>query len=281
MSTRVTDHDFAECHEMFGRDHERLRCELVTRLEHGPSPAQLNNMSAGTVRHVRLSRAPALTWALAAAAAIALVLGAATTFFPIAKVVTPNAAWASAIQQAGQVRSVHFVTSTPGRGGGSSVEFWWRRPHEFRMEFPNGPTIASDGVTHATLKDGSKTLTLRDFEGPGLEMFILGALGEPFTSDYSVTKGWIEESRATAAEDIMYKGEPCRKITVERDDQRYEYIVDRNSTVIYEGTHYSRSDPSHVLQHMVVLGIDEQLPDSLFTIEPTASTTVEDHRSER
>ena len=271
MTVLFQEKDYVESQQMFGRNHDRLRRQLLDGLPARPQ--------VGTVRS---ARRPALRWAAAVAAVlvVSLVLWSVVGTPQPGKIMPGNTAWASAIEQAAQMRNVHlrFITPRPD-GSGTSVELWWQSPHNFRMTFDTGLVMTGNTEKRCTFDPHRGTLTIHDGGDVGLEMFVLGELGQMFTSEYAMSKLWLKEAVPTATEDVYYKGEPCRRITLQKDTRRYEYIIDQTTAVIYEGTCYGDSDAPRVLSRMTVLDTAE-MPDSIFAIRPAEGVTVIDQRSE-
>ncbi|MBN1435444.1 MAG: hypothetical protein JW936_00060 [Sedimentisphaerales bacterium] len=285
MATKISDKDFAACHAMFDRDHGRLRAELLDSLPDAPGENTFFRTNAiGT----RLRRIGIL---IGAAAAVMIALGLLNIFAPldnspmdsivapVASVVTPQAAWAEAVQRAGQVSSMHMIMTTPSTGGeNSSVELWWRVPHDFRMEFSTGLVMTGNRQRRCTVNPERNLLTIFDATGPGLEMAVLGEVGMMFASPYSLSRQWLEDAEVVSAEDTFYRGEQCRRITVQRDNGRYEYIIDKNTNMIYQGIRYSGVESDRVLCSMEVIAVDQELSDALFSVEATEEMQVNDRR---
>lgn len=289
MMSVVKEKDFVKCHEVFDRDHARLRSELMASLPQRDSDV---SFEPTPLKHSAVSHRSRIWRAVAVAAAVVVALGLLNVLIPnssnpvdsivtpVANAVTPQTAWANALQYATEVSSIHMVMTTPRPNGeGSSVEMWWRRPHDFRMKFNTGLVMTGNGEMRCTSDPSRNSLTIHDASAPGLEMAILGEVGEMFASPYTLSSQWMQDAQAVAAEDTFYRGEQCRQITVQRDSGRYEYLIDKNTNMIYQGARYSDATGGRVLCWMEVISVDNEMPDSLFYIEPTEGIQINDRRT--
>ena len=211
---------------------------------------------------------------MAAAAVLLLGVSVAVLTFIGTDELAPRQVWAAAIENASQLQSVHFRFTTPSAGSGSAVEMWWRRPHDYRMVFSNGLVMTGNKQKACVSPVGGRNVRVFDAAGPGLEMAILGELGELFTSDVSFSREWVRDSEVLSSEPIDYKGEGCRRIVAEKDSRYYVYIIDSRAAktgqkpLLYDVKRYAEADMSTLLSHVEVLEIDVTMPESLFTIEP-------------
>jgi len=279
MGSKITENDYQKAHEIFSLDHDRLRHELLTKLDMASVETPMPLRYGLFVKAV-----------LAVAAAIAICLAALHSYNvqnglaaeggkTIANLITPDAAWASVLQQASQVNSVHLIFTTPNNNDkGSSVEVWWQRPDCYRMKFDNGLILTGNGHTTAKYNPAAKELLLTHNTGPGIEVFILRELGQMFASETAPLCDWIEKPKPVTVEDVEYQGIACQKLTVVQNEQSYEYILDKTTAIIYQGTRYSNGLQKRVLSRMEVLSVDRHWPESLFTIEPGDGTKIIDHR---
>ncbi|MCK4628738.1 MAG: hypothetical protein KAT56_07015, partial [Sedimentisphaerales bacterium] len=133
------NNDLPEYYKEFGQDHQYLRERLLGALPEvqwkvkRAETASRGEIASSLFSGVRLRSS--LRTALAAAAVLVIALG--IFVYVGSECDNPQAAWAAAIENAGQVQSVHFRFST----GNSSVEMWCRHPQEFRdfrAEYSNG-----------------------------------------------------------------------------------------------------------------------------------------------
>jgi outer membrane lipoprotein-sorting protein len=254
----------------YRRDHQVQRAKLLAAVE-----------NSGIVRQGEfepvISRPFAFTArrgyrAMIAAAAIIMILFGSIFFFTTGpKSASVDAVWASAVDQAERVQSVHLKVSTytAGTGASQSVEMWWRRPHDFRMEFAHNDLILTgNSLQRCRYTTSDRHLTINKAGAPGLEMAILGEFGDLFGSKQSLTQGWVRNSTLIHKEKINYKGEQCYKLTFEKGARCYECVVNEKGSLIYEAKMYDRSNPPVILQKIEILSIDTEMPDSLFVITP-------------
>ncbi len=273
----ITEKDFQACYEQYGQGHGRLRDELLAAL---PEPAWWGStvkVDFRAIKHRRFIRT-----AMAAAALIIVAVGVRFNPFVSQQVTNPHTAWATAMEQTGNLNSVHFRLSTPGssaKSGGASVEMWWRRPHDFRLEFNNGLVMTGNDSVRCTYNKKSNNLTLMPGGQPGLEMAVLGELGQLFTSNVSLSGKWIADSKQVGEpENIMYQGEKCLKMTYVKDGKRFVYIMDAQDPLIYDARMYS-GDSDKLMYHIEILKIDSEIPDAMFGIEKTDDMKVSDKRN--
>ena len=272
------DSQLCQWYGQFGSDHQRLRDDLLASL---PARSALDHVPVGKWR----SSAPALRWALAAAAALLLLLGASLLIDNTAEVLNPPAAWAAAIENTGRLQSVHFKLTTFLARRPSSVEMWWRRPHDFRMAFDDGLIVTGDQSGRYRVDPAAKNVTVYDAGGLGLEMAPLGELGQLFTSKISFSQNWIAQSKVVGSAEVEYKNENCRVVTAEKDGRYYQYIINDKAPagqagpLLYDVKRFAGPEMTRLLSHVEVFEIDRPLPDSLFAITPAPGQKVNDRRS--
>ena len=275
------DSQLSQWYGQFSSDHQRLRDDLLASL---PARSALDHVPVPS-RTWRSTSAPVLRWALAAAAVLLLVLGAGLLIDDTAEVLNPPTAWAAAIENTGKLQSVHFKLTTFLAGRPSSVEMWWRRPHDFRMTFDDGLIVTGDQSGRYRLNPAGSTLTIYDAGGMGLEMATLGELGQLFTSKVSFSQDWIAQSKVVDSAELEYKNENCRVITAEKDGRYYQYVINGKAALgqagplLYDVKRFAGSQMTRLLSHVEVFDIDRSMPDSLFAITPTAGQKVNDRRS--
>jgi outer membrane lipoprotein-sorting protein len=283
---KTLENDLQAWYGQFEKNHDQRREQLISSLSQFDTAGNVSghtNVKAG-----RLGMPYAAKATLALAAGLMIVLGLLIVFNgsdTTTTVVSPQMAWASAIDQARRVQSVHFRLSTPGGSADATVEMWWRRPHDFRMELDQ-LVMAGNNETMCIWNGSQNTLTLRNagVGGSGPEMFILGNLGRLFISeDDALYQEWIDSNEIVSSELVDYKGQTCRKIKCLYDGHYYEYIIEvqaENDTVrpFLEVKEYRDIEMVRLMSHMEVLAVDEEMPDSLFVIEPQAGQKVVDRR---
>jgi len=262
---------FSNSYEEFSRDHDRLRSQLIDALpvadwqSEKVKSASRGRISSPIFAGVKLRFA--LRPALAAAAVLLIIFG--TAFFMDTGKVNPHAAWASALENATLVQSLHCRMNTPGaRGNDADVEIWWRRPDNFRMQFSNGLIWTSNGQNRCMYEQKTNKLNITKANGPGMEMFLLGQFGKLFASEYALASEWITNSDITNSERTMYKGEKCLKITATMNNDRYEYFIEEkeDKPLIFEMNQYHPS--RGLVCHLEVLEVDKNMEDGLFRIDP-------------
>jgi len=282
MDSKINDSwekDLEKHFKMFGADHGRRREQLMDSL--GGLEYQRNSSTIAQRRPSHMPRA--FRTVAAIAAAIIIVFGMMLILNLDRQRGGSQAAWAAAIEQAGRIQSVHFRLTTPGGGSKTSLEMWWRPPHEFRMEVSNGLIMTGNIEKICILDPKSGKLLIDNAGKPGPEMFILGHLGRLFASEPSFSRNWIESSKMISSEKVNYKGERCRKVLVEKGSRYYEYIIDDkagadNKAPFYEVKEYSNSRNGALVSHMEVLEVNQDISESLFTIKATDQMKVVDMR---
>lgn len=262
-------HNLERHYQLFSRDHDRLKAELMARLpETGYMPARRRVAFV-----VPLHLNTVLRRGLAAAVLVAFLMTVVFMNLP-GQQSGPANAWASAVEHVQKVESVHFVYTTLGGGkASSSVEMWWQRPGKFRMVFSNGDVHAGD-LTHRYIKPSNGPLRVIKDGNPGPEIAllnVLGELGEAFTREISLTPDLVSDSQPVSSEPILFKGQPCFKVCSLKGGFLFEYIIDRKQPVIYQVTQYRSTNPENPIALAEVLDIDGQLDNRLFEIEPEAA----------
>jgi outer membrane lipoprotein-sorting protein len=269
-----------EYYSRFDDDHAWLRSQLMAVIE-GQEVAsgrpETFLIRRGTGMSPFASRA--FRTAVAVAAAFAILLSVTLIWGPAGN--NSRNAWAQAIQNTGQAQTVHFRMFTPGGSAGdSSVEVWWQRPDKFRMEFSNGIIMTADLEKRCVYNQSRNSLTISDSGTPGVEMALLGELGQLCGSDKSLSGRLIDQSRIINSTEMTYKGEKCYQVTSEIDDNRFEYVVAQDSPVLYKVKQYRKANPQRAISYMEVLEIDSKLKEDLFSIDP-AGKVVHDRRSSK
>jgi len=272
----VLDDELARYYERYSQGHDQRKETLLKALssvEHDLKVSVEMNRdtqtawSGWTIRNIYRS---------AAALAAALIIGFGVVFVVNqSQPIDPHAAWAAAIQRTNQIQSVHLKINTLG----SSLEMWWRQPEDFRMVFSNGDIHTNNRSVRSLYNHKANRLTLRNGGSNGLEMFILGELGEMFTTQRYLSEGLLRDSKFVRSEPIIYKGEACRKMVYDKGQKRYEYVVDRHEPIIYEAKLYDKSRPTVLQYHIEILDINQEVDDSVFSIEPAAAMKIEDKRT--
>ena len=261
------NNDLSKYYKEFGRKHQYLRDQLLATLPEvqwkveRAEAASREEIVSSLFSSVKLRFS--LRTALAAAAVFLIAFGVLVYVGP--EYDNPQAAWAAAVENAGQVQSVHFRFST----GNSSVEMWCRHPQEFRdfrAEYSNGLVTTNNHEKHCYYSKKTNLLSIRSADGPPLEKYLMGELGKLFLERSPFSGDLINESKLLHSEKVTYKGEQCLKIIAEMEGDRFEYILDMKDPLIFEVKRYSPS--GKVKSHMEVLDVDRNMPDSLFTIDP-------------
>jgi len=262
----------SEYYKRFDAGHDFQRERMLAEL-----PDAGYEGDAGSYKMVSPMRITYNRWRTAIAVAAVFVILFSVVFMQSTGPGGSQTAWAKTVEIVSQVKSVHFIFSTPDSTPGSSsssAEIWWQRSGDFRVEYSNGLVVTGSNGKRYSLSEG-KELKIQDNAAEECpEIFLLGALGELgqalMTDPQDFSRMNAVGSKVIKSEDIVYKGEKCRKILSQKDDLLFEYVVDRNGSVIYEVKQYLKSDPQKVASHAVVLDIDRTMPDSLFVID-TAS----------
>ncbi len=278
------EYQMKQYYAQFSQGHDFLREQLMARLDEQQIQTSAVATGSGFSGLSRFLKA-----ALALAASLVIVVSA--IFMINSDTVTINqptgetsilaqAAWADSVSRAGQIQSIHFKLTTPGGGDRAvGLEMWWQQPDNFRMAFSNGLLLASDETSRFKLDPRKNTLSVTNATGMGpVEMFVLGQLGRLVTSDNDqFVRDWINDSKVIRSKEITYKGIPCREVTCEYDGWRYEYILDNRNDVNDKTPFYDVKEygSSGVLRsHLEVIEVDQELPESLFSIEPKENTKV-------
>ena len=228
-------------------------------------------------RRIRLAVRTAIT--AAAVLAVLFFGGVLTPTETAMPVLQPQAAWASAVQGVEGFGNIHFRLTTPGRTGAAfAVEGWWRRPHDFRLIFGDKLVMTGNAAKRCRYDLQSHQLRMEAPDAPGVELAILGELG-PLFGEQSLSGNFIADSRVIASETVTYKGEACLKITVVRLERRFEYIISRlekdsAKPLVYQVEIYHNVPDSPLLERVEVLGVDIDMPESLFEVTPESGMTV-------
>ena len=265
------NNDLPKHYKEFGQNHRCLREQMLATLPE--VQWKVERAEAASRREI----APSLFFGVKLRFALRIALAAAAVFMIAFGVLvyvgpeydSPQAAWAAAVENAGQVRSVHFRFST----GNSSVEMWCRHPQEFRdfrAEYSNGLVTTNNHEKHCHYNNKTNILSVRSADEAPLEKYLLGELGKLFM-EKSLSGDLISESKLLNSEQVTYKGEQCLKMIAEMKGDRFEYILDEKDPLIFEVKRYSPS--GRVKSHMEVLDVDRNMPDSLFIIDPKGKKT--------
>ena len=262
-------------YEQFGRDHDRLRGQLIQSLRKVEKTETTRRKPFLTLRPI-----------LAAAAMIAVLMG--TMFvnqWTDRPANNPQAAWADTVDHIGRLQSIHLTWQTPQGGKDAAVEMWWQRPHDFRLEFTTGLVWTGDSQKRCSYNPGKNELVINDAQGPSLEMVVLGELGQLFYSSYALSKpaDWVNDSQIIESEKIIYKAEACQKIVFDRADRRYEFIIDERAVEnqaapFYQVKVFDGPQKKQLISHMEVLDVDRYAPQEMFTIQPADGCKVIDRR---
>lgn len=274
------------CHERFGQGHDVQRERLLADLRTGTSVEPVVSSHREAMYEGRYRRL--VGRAVAVAAVLMVCLGVflyENQGDGAERVLSAQVAYAEAMDNVGNIDSVHFRMATPNRKGESfAVEGWWRRPHDFRIVFDDGLIMTGNGEVRCRRNDDK--LTIENAGGPSLEMMILGELGPFFAVQQSLTGQWVSESKLESSKKVEYKGEACLSLAVLYDGKRFEYIVNERASqaaapLIYEVKVYRGEQPGRLLERVEVLGIDREMPETLFRLEPDEKVEVIDRRSPR
>ena len=278
------EYQIKQYYAQFSQGHDFLRGQLMARLDEQQieTPAVATGSGfAGSSRFLMAALALAACLVIVVSAIFMVNTDSPTMNQPtVESSILAQAAWADSVGRVGQIQSIHFRLTTPGGGGRAvSLEMWWQQPDNFRMAFSNGLLLASNETSRFKLDPHTNTLKVTNAVGMGpVEMFVLGQLGRLVTSDNDqFVRDWIDDSKVTRSTDITYKGIPCRAVTCECDGWRYEYIIDNRTnandkTPFYDVKEYGSNGV--LRSHLEVIDVDQELPDSLFTVEPKENTKV-------
>ena len=266
------NNDLPKHYKKFGQNHQCLREQMLATLPE--AQWKVERVKAASRREIASSiffgvkLRSSLRIALAAAAVFMIAFGILAYVGPGYD--SPQAAWAAAVENAGQVQSVHFRFST----GNSSVEMWCRHPQkfrDFRAEYNNGLVTTNNHEKRCHYNNKTNILSVRPADEPPLEKYLLGELGKLFLEKSPFSGNLIDESKLLHSEKVIYKGEQCLKMIAEMKGDRFEYILDKKDPLIFEVKRYSPS--GKLKSHMEVLDVDRNMPDSLFIIDPKGKKT--------
>ena len=262
MTNETLENNLNSYYARFNDGHDRQREQLLVSLE------QVQRQPAP----VRRWAAPLAVKKIAAmAACLVVILGGV---YMLNGGDQSQEVFAQAINQFSQVQSVHLRMVTPNRNPNAKIEMWWRRPHDFRMEFGGGLIMAGNSEKQYKLEPKSLEPDITESPGPGLEHFILLQLGGFWGDDGTFTQDWIDSSETITNEPVDYKGQNCRKIFCHNrnDNQWYEYLIDTRAdgnkqAPFYKVDVYGDAEKNKPLCHIEVLEVDADMPDRLFRIE--------------
>jgi hypothetical protein len=262
-------------YEQFSVGHEQRRSQLLRSL----SSVRHSQIQELAVVGGRTGMSQAWKSALALAAGLMIVVGAIFYLWPNQDGATnndagsgsvsinplsPQEAYASAIDRVSKLESLRFIWTTPSSGKGASVEMWWRRPADYRMEFKsNGLVMTSQGE--------------RAITNP-LAMSALSQLGRYFLLNQPASEemqklfvnDWLDHCRFVQSEKVTYKGEKCLKVFCVDNQWRYEYIIDAEKGTdtqapFYELKIYDKPQGGRLKSHVEVLEVNKDYADSTFT----------------
>ena len=260
MTNETLENNLNSYYARFNDGHDRQREQLLASLE------QVQRQPAP----VRRWAAPLAVKKIAAiAACLVIILGGV---YMLNGGDQSQEVFAQAINQFNQVQSVHLRMVTPNPNAEASVEMWWRRPHDFRMEFGDGTIMAANSENRYELNSQNRKVEISENTGPGFENFILAQLGGFFGEDRTFAQDWIDSSEIIQNEPVVYKGQNCRRIFCHNDNQWYEYVIDTRAdgnkqAPFYEVDVYGDAEKNTLLCHIEVLEVDADMPDRLFRID--------------
>ncbi len=254
--------DLSGHYDRFDRSHDFLRSKLLSELKPyglmSDGSVDNNVRSAGS----RISFAGYLSRFAAVAAIVVLAFGLAV--FNIDSNSGSSVAVAdNVLQKVTEFNNVHFKMTAMN----SSMEMWWQRPNNYRMEFSNGTVITNNEVNYSCLDSETGKVSLKPgLEAAGPEAFMLAELGEVFPFDDSPTQSLVKTSEIIGQEDMIFKGEECVKVRSESmlGGDILEYIIDKDQPMIYE---ISRIRHGKVISHVEVLEIDSDMNESIFSLK--------------
>lgn len=269
------DSDLRACYRKYKCDHELLRRQLVSSLPSvewsGRSAITSSRRLAPKASGLKLSFAWRAGLA-AAAAVIAVTVGLIHLAGVGPGSFEGQAAWAAALDQTSRVQSMHLVVTTPTNGKDVRLEIWWRRPHDYRLEFDD-QVITNNEQNRCVWNRQSDELKVFAPEEHDQDVAVLGWFGQLFTSDKAVAQGLLSKTPLVGTEKVNYKGEQYQKLIFEDESLRSEVIVDPESHLIYERIVYAKGRADTMVEHREVLEIDQVMSERLFTIEPRAVKT--------
>lgn len=254
--------DLSAHYGRFEQNHDVLRSELMSEIK----PYGL--MADRSVSVINFEAKPGIGFAayISRFAAIAAVLVLA---FGLAMFNSGDQAGSSVVVAGNDIlhkvtdfRNVHFKVTTFG----SSMEMWWQRPNNYRMEFSDGKVIANNSQNYSCFDSKTGKLSLRPGQlVSGLEMFPLAELGEVFPFDKSPTQLLVKTSKVLSTTEVVFKGEDCYNVRTKNElsGDMLEYIVDKDQPMIYE---IARIRDGRVISKVEVMEIDSVMPDSLFKL---------------
>ena len=265
-------------YEQFSVGHEQRRSQLLRSL---PAIQAAEMRELATCGGVRTGMSETWKSALALAAGLIIVVGAIFYLYPdngstlpsetgatsvSMNPLSPEEAYASAIDRIAKLKSLRFFWTTPSGGKNAKIEMWWRRPSDYRMQF------ASNGLIVAS--KGEKLIT------DPRALFALSQLGRYFLLNQPLDKkqqdmfvqDWLKRCRIVQSKPMMYKGEKCLKVVCVDNRNRYEYIIDAQKGTdtevpFYELKRYNQPEGGQLLSHIEVLEVNREYADEIFTVE--------------
>jgi len=265
-------------YEQFSVGQEQRRGQLLRSLSAFQGGERREPASCGGGR-----RSMSQTWksGLALAAGLMIVVGAIFYVWPdnggssdseretgavSLNPLSPQEAYASAIDRIAKLKSLRFLWTTPNGGKSAKIEMWWRRPNDYRMQFAsNGLIVVSQGETLIT---------------DPRALFALSQLGRYFLLNQPLdenqqelfVQAWLQRCRIVESESVIYKGEKCLKVICVDNQDRYEYIIDAQKGTdievpFYELKRYNQPAGGRLLSHIEVLEVNREYADRIFTVE--------------
>ncbi len=261
-----SEHNLVNHYQLFSRDHDRLKAELMARL-----PEVNFHVSPRKIPWTgRIHLNYAMRRGLAAAVIFGLLLTVAFLNLAGPDGSGTNQVWADPMQVIKNINSIHFTFLTPGQNAShnASVEVWWQSDGCYRMEYSNGLIYTYDGnLTY--IKSPNSKLRVLDYDGPGPHSFILSVLGEIGGQDrrYNAMPGMTEQANQVSSHEILFEGQQCLEVSSDTGHYRYQYIIDRSLPVIYSVAMYRSDMTENPIALAKVLDIDGHLDSSLFVIQ--------------
>ncbi len=253
--------DLSGHYDKFEQGHDFLRSKLLTQLE----SVQMADRSVANYARSRsgiLQLGRYLSKTAAVAAILLIVFSMAMFNIGNNQAGNSNVVADNILSKITDFENVHFKMSTMG----SSVEMWWQKPNNYRMEFSDGTVIANSTASYSIKKKDGSISYKPALETYGPEMMLLGELGEVFPFEFSPTQKLLGTSKVISSEEVMFKGEACMKVQAKNPmlGDIFEYIVDKDQPMIYQ---IDRIRDGKVISHVDVIEIDMVMPDSIFDIK--------------
>jgi len=263
-------------HETFGRDHERLRGELLARLGEMAGPT-LPARRVPFVRRLIGETAMKTTWTKLAAAAIILAVGIAGTVL-----LQNSATTAYAIEQTIEankgVRSIHIKLYPPTRKG--SIDEAWAEFDDYgellrlRMEFrdtEDGPKVVVWENDKATVWMSKKNVLLTVRERSMLDKFREQMdLFDPRLALEKIYRKETEGEVVIETHEPEDKSKPITLIATSTPElgRREIYLVDQETKLVTQRDLYDLKDETYVLKvGQKYLGYNSPIEPEVFNLE--------------